>query len=374
MFEPQARASRRELLRRSLVAAAMAHCGLASAPKSLAVSTIDDVGRSELPDRLQQILTRDELPALWALFSNAEQTQILEASGVRAATASDPATPEDQIHIGSCTKAMTATLVGLQVDQKKLQWDQPLAALLPTEVLPSGSPLAERTLWQLLTHTAGVPANAPWHDLNQADLPTGRREVVRWTATQALTAPGKFAYSNTGFVIVGAVLEELLGQPWERTIREQLWTPLGMERAGFGPPAPPQPSGHSWTASQAVPRRSDNAPVLGPAGTVHLPLDQWARFARIFIQYKNAETLLTESSWRRLQTPAPGTEAAAGWMAVERPKLGGRVLTHAGSNTMWFAVVWVFPARQELAMAATNVGGDKAPAACDEVIRLLLTS
>ncbi len=61
-----------------------------------------------------------------------------------------------------------------------------------------------------------------------------------------------------------------------------------------------------------------------------------------------------------------------GWAAAQRGWAGGTALTHAGSNTMNFAVVWMAPKRNFAVLVATNQGGDVAPQACDEAAGMLI--
>jgi hypothetical protein len=61
-----------------------------------------------------------------------------------------------------------------------------------------------------------------------------------------------------------------------------------------------------------------------------------------------------------------------GWIVGERDWAGGRVLTHAGSNTMWYAVVWIAPARDFAVLVAANRGFDAGAQACDEVASALI--
>jgi hypothetical protein len=67
-----------------------------------------------------------------------------------------------------------------------------------------------------------------------------------------------------------------------------------------------------------------------------------------------------------------GTTYAMGWLVLDRPWGGGRVLMHNGSNTMWYCVVWMAPEKDFAALIATNQGGDRAARACDEAATLLV--
>jgi CubicO group peptidase (beta-lactamase class C family) len=104
--------------------------------------------------------------------------------------------------------------------------------------------------------------------------------------------------------------------------------------------------------------------VIGPGGTVHSNLGDWATFVAAHVR-EGRVGLLRPETFRKLHTPAFGGDYAGGWIVTERGWGGGRVLTHAGSNTMNYAVVWAAPSKDFAVMAATNVGGDRAARACD---------
>ena len=73
-----------------------------------------------------------------------------------------------------------------------------------------------------------------------------------------------------------------------------------------------------------------------------------------------------------LQRPPEGGEYASGWMVLRRDWARGPILTHHGTNTLWYSVVWMAPSRDWVMAAVTNQGGPKAAQACDEVIGVLI--
>ena len=75
---------------------------------------------------------------------------------------------------------------------------------------------------------------------------------------------------------------------------------------------------------------------------------------------------------QQLVTPKPGMDYAGGWLTANRSWGGGAVLTHAGSNTMWYCVAWVAPKKDFAVLAAANLGGDDASQACDEAAAALI--
>jgi hypothetical protein len=117
----------------------------------------------------------------------------------------------------------------------------------------------------------------------------------------------------------------------------------------------------------------DNPEVMGPAGTVHYSLSDWAKFVGDQLRGDRGErALLRTESYKHLHTPAFGGDYASGLLVTERPWGGGTVLTHAGSNTMNYAVVWLAPKRDFAVLVCTNQGGDSASKGTDEAAAVLI--
>ena len=139
-----------------------------------------------------------------------------------------------------------------------------------------------------------------------------------------------------------------------------------INRGGTPAPAPsfqPVPPGPT----------ADNPPAITPAGRVHLSIADFARYAGWHARgAAKGKALLSEASFTKLHTPPPGQDYAMGWGVTERPWGGGKVLSHSGSNTQWYAVVWVAPAKNAAFVAATNVAGKDAEQACDEAVSAMI--
>ena len=104
------------------------------------------------------------------------------------------------------------------------------------------------------------------------------------------------------------MLEKITGEVWEELITSRLFETLGMKSAGFGPPningAIDQPWGHIVESNQQVPIKVDNAAVLRPAGTLHLTLDDWGRFASLHLgTLKQKKALLKPETLEHLHSP-----------------------------------------------------------------------
>ena len=192
-------------------------------------------------------------------------------------------------------------------------------------------------------------------------------------------AAPKFLYSNLGYVLAGAMAEQAVGETWEELMKKTVFGPLGMMSAGFGGVGTPgeidQPWGHGATGKPVKDYgpEADNPPVLGPAGTVHCTLTDWAKFIADLLRGASGEkALLNPAIYKMLQTPPFRGGYALGWVVVERDWGGGKVLTHSGSNTMNLAVAWVAPQRDFAVLIVTNQGPPIAPKACDEAASALI--
>jgi CubicO group peptidase (beta-lactamase class C family) len=334
-------------------------------------------------ERLNRVLApiRDEhhLPGLIGGILAGDRLAAIGAVGIRKIGSAQPMRVTDEVHIGSCTKAMTATLIGMLVDEGKLMWRSTIREVFPDQAEHVHPEFQAVTLRNLLTHRAGLPPNVPWWDL-PGRTPTEQRLSI--VATMLREPPrhqpgSTYEYSNVGFALAGLMAEKVAEEPWDVQMRRRLFGPLEMTSAGFGSPGRPgtveQPWGHHASGGEVRPTQQDNAPSLGPAGTVHCSIADWSRFAALHMAAARGKPrLLKAATFRALQTPPAGADYADGWIVCQRTWAGGPALTHGGSNTSWYATIWIAPAINLAFLAATNQGGKVAEKAVDEAIGALI--
>lgn len=339
---------------------------------------------------LEPIRERHGLPALAGAIVSTEGPIAVGAVGLRRAGDGPPVTPDDRFHLGSCTKAMTATLLATFVEEGAISWQTTLAEALPDLIEVIHPDLRSATLEQVLAHRAGFSGEtaAPGLSLgamktSKASLTDQRTDYLRRVLAEAPSSPpgSTFEYSNRGYLVAGAIAERLGGAPWETLMRLRLFEPLGMNSSGFGPMASPgqvdQPWSHLVRNGQTVPippgPGSDNPLLIGPAGTVHASMGDWARFVACHLRAgEDGPALLAPETFAVLHTRPTEGDYAFGWGFHDRAWGGGTVLTHAGSNALNYAVVWMAPNRRFAVLAATNQAGDAGPKACDEVSSALI--
>ena len=216
------------------------------------------------------------------------------------------------------------------------------------------------TLWQLVTMTGGIKCDAAdWHAHRDAPLMQRRYGILRDNLADAsAAAAGKHLYSNMSYVVAGAMAERVTGRTWESLMQERLFAPLGISSAGFGAPGAPgeanQPWGHQRDPDSGnwLPSQIDNAAALGPAGTVHIAVEDWARFVALWLA-DGPPAILDRKALDRLITPVAG-RYAAGWRVERRRWARGKAVMHDGSNGSWFTILWIAPKIGRAYLVAAN--------------------
>ncbi len=290
---------------------------------------------------LEPIRGKYHLPALGAAILTSNNVVGIGAVGVRKAGSTVRVTVDDQWHLGSDTKAMTATLIGALVEQGSLSWETTIEQAFPDLVPSMHADQRGISLLHLLSHQAGLPANLNWEQIaSTGNLRQQRERAVRVaTSVRPLWQPGsRYAYSNLGYVIAGAMAERIVGNSWESLMVEKLFHPLGMNRTGFGGTGTPGQLDQPWphrgdgTPTSNGPA-ADNPPVLGPAGGVHSTLSDWARFiSDQLLGARSEPAMLARAIYRRLHTAPFGGSYALGWGTGERAWSGGPVLFQLGQQ------------------------------------------
>lgn len=294
--------------------------------------------------------------------------------GVREVDTTESAEQTDLFHIGSCSKPMTADLLGIFVEEGRLSWRSTLGELLPD--IAMRSEYRDVTLEQVLSHYAGLPPYKEADDaeirrlssLGDGDAVKARRAFVSEVLQVAPTAsPGKERiYSNAGYALAAHIAERLGGSPWESLLRERLLRPLGMRSCRFSFPAtrthPRQPRGHTATGSKVVAAPlADDAEMLPALATgMSCSVDDFARFAAFHLDaLLGLPTAgpLSSGTVRKLHSPIEGghTGSALGW-GVNESSFGGTASTILGSLEIFTALVVILPERHAALVVMTNVG------------------
>lgn len=365
------------LNRRALVGAAAA-----------AVATPSWARRADGPDAaLNAALAMPGAPpAMAAGIVTSSGLEWSGVGGVRRVGADEAATSQDRWHIGSNTKAMTAAAYARLVERGLADWATPLSDIFTGVTIDPA--FAAATPDDLARHVAGLS------DQTALVLPMAARAdtrpVVVQRAAQAAMAlgqppggtPGRFAYGNVNYVLLGAAIERITGRPWEAVIVDEVFRPLGLSGAGLGAPVHDASGlGNAWghrgppearVAVDPTTPWADNPPILGPAGTAHMTLYDYARWLQVMIGGEQA--WLSAEGVRGLITPREGQPYARGWITRPETWAGGTTtIAHEGSNTLWHAIAVAAPDKG-LGFFVLSNGGLEGRSAAVPLIRQLIVA
>jgi D-alanyl-D-alanine carboxypeptidase len=329
---------------------------------------------------VNEFFQRHKLVGLCAAVVRGQRDIDVAAAGVRRSGFDDRVTPADRWHLGSNSKAFTAFLCARMVERGEIEWRTSLAQVLTELTVDAPREIRDVSLGDLLSHRSGIGDRGirSWmrRALRDPRLPMEQRlALVKELITEArwTPSPQKGRYSNFGYCLAAAMLERVSGTSWEDMMRAEVFLPLGLNSAGFGSPGgdgSAQPWGHSSGLLRPVPKdpavsTSDFPSAIGPAGLVHMNLDDWARFARIFFKDYSGETLTAGSIaylttpvsvLKELRTSFNSSPYALGWFVLRPGRGNGDLLAHSGSNDYFFASILIEPQRNLAFLIATNTG------------------
>lgn len=253
---------------------------------------------------------RDDAPGAAILVARGDTILFRAARGEADIEHHVKLRPDSVFRIGSVTKQFAAAGLLKLVEAGKVGLDDPLSKYVPD--YPGGDRIS---IAQLLNHTAGVK--------NYTDLPGYMETLVRrdLTTRQMIDAfrnsppdfePGSnFSYSNSGYVLVGAVIEAASGEPWYRYLERVLFRPLGMTRTGYGMDpkyAARQVRGYTMEGEKFLPARAISMTQPHAAGGLVSNADDLLKWNRALHEGR----VLKSAAYARMISPA-GAAAGPGY-------------------------------------------------------------
>ena len=298
-----------------------------------------DVRAKELPASVDAIAKRwidQGVVGLSIAVVRGDEVLVSKAYG-RAHVELDVPTPDRAVYeIASEAKTFTAAAILKLVERGKLRLDDTLHRHLPG-VMPDAV-ANEVTIRQLLTHTSGVfeyTAIPEFEALAPQALP--REALVRLIAAQPLAfEPGTAqSYSNSGYLLLGLVVEKLSGKPWGKFVEDEIFPLAGMRdsRASWNRQVVPRmATGYEFDDEHGLRRAPHHEPewIHGNGG-----LRATARDMTKWMRALHGGSVLGAASYREMTTPgklADGTPLRYGLgVVVAQPLLGHRIYRHGGT-------------------------------------------
>ena len=310
-------------------------------------AVVDSIARHAMHDQ--------SIPGLSVAIVKDGQVVLERGWGTARGKHPEPATAATAYQIASVSKQFTAAAVLRLAEQGRVKLGDPVSAYV--DGLPPA--YAGVTLEKLLNHTAGVPNFTDF--FREFRRPVTPAQLVDSLAKrQLLFEPGTgFRYSNSGYYLLGLVIERVTGQPYADYLREQFWAPLGMddtEYCGTRRHAP-LPAGYGRDRRGAAVRAAPWDPsVLFAAGSLCSTVGDLARWSVALGEGR----VLAPESYRKMTSPAPSPDPhlrmSYGYGMMVDTTEAGPYLHHDGAVAGFRAQVAWYPAEHLAIVVLMNQG------------------
>ncbi len=277
-----------------------------------------------------------------------------------------PNRPDTKHRLGSITKQFTAALILQLVEEGRLELDKPISAYLPDYKGPAADVV---TIHHLLNHSSGIPSytSFPGFFQEQSRDPASPVEFVKTFADSTLQfTPGeKFAYNNSGYFLLGHIIEEVTGKSYEQVLREKIFDPLNMNDTGYDHHATllkNRASGYEKHGNEYV-----NAPYLDmslpyAAGSLYSTVEDLYKWDRAL----EGDKILSEKSKKLMfspQMPDGDAHYGYGWslrkLPVGQSTDSVPIVAHGGGINGFNTLIVRFPEEEDLVVLLNNTGGTR---------------
>jgi CubicO group peptidase (beta-lactamase class C family) len=284
-----------------------------------------------------------------------------------------PNTPATKFRLGSITKQFTAASILLLQERGKLNVEDPVKKYMAD----APSAWDKVTIYHVLTHTSGIPSftGFPEYPKWEPFAATPAEEVARFRDKPLDFAPGeRFSYSNSGYVLLGYLIEKITGGSYEKFVRENIFTPLGMQDSGY--------DSNSALIARRAAGYSPGKDGLENTGYINMtiPFSAGALYSTTGDLLKWEQglfggKLLSEASLKTMTTPFKSDYACGLFVAT---KAGRKEIEHGGGIEGFNTQLTYYPDDKLTVVVLANVNGSApgeiaaklAPVAHGEAVKL----
>ncbi len=344
------------------------------------------------------------VPGLAIAIFKEDRIILSEGFGLRNIRENLPVTPNTLFAIGSASKAFTATLLGILVDEGRIEWDEPVSSYLPTFKLNDNFASQRMTPRDLVTHRSGLPR----HDLMWYGSPFSRAEIFERLSYLEPNEDFRatFQYQNLMFMTAGYLAGQVMDSTWEKLIQNRILDPLLMKDTNFSVresqkaddfalPYEEEEEEEMKKESEKHKKKGEkveegkgkkkvkemkfrNIDNIGPAGSINsnvVDMAQWLKF-NISKGKLNKKQIISEASLGDIHSPQmvikggifyqlfafkemPYMMYGMGWFI--QPYRGYRLLHHGGNIDGFSAMMSFMPDEKIGVVVLTNLNGTLLP-------------
>jgi CubicO group peptidase (beta-lactamase class C family) len=364
---------------------AFAHNDSSAVPKSAGKknhATVPKPALDGFDDFMAQVLKDWKVPGVAVGVVQNGKMILLKGYGYRDVEKQLPVTPNTLFAVGSITKSFTVTLLGMEMDEGKVDWDKPVRNYLPDFRMYDPVLSEQMLVRDLITHRSGLPR----HDMVWYSSDFTREDLLRRLEFLEPNKPlrSRFQYNNLMFMTAGYIAGKLNGKSWEDSVRERILLPLGMNRTTFSEKesqnapdfAQPYQKGNDVKSDVMRMPFDEQCPdtcALGPAGEINSSVADMSRYVLLHLNKGKLEgkTLLSENNAIQMQTPQMVIQGAPDFKEQSENSYGmgffissyrGHKQVEHGGNIDGFSAEMIFlPGDGIGVVVLTNLDGTAVP-------------
>ncbi|MGS1077342.1 serine hydrolase domain-containing protein [Pseudoxanthomonas beigongshangi] len=299
----------------------------------------EPAGRAEVERYARQLMEKAypaDGPGAAILVARSDEVLYRGARGRASIELGVPLDAGQVFRMGSISKQMAAAGLLTLVEQGGLSLDDPLSKFLPD--YPGGGNVSVR---MLLNHTSGIKSYTGIPGVMQGPIMQDRTTAQMIETFEDLKpdfAPGQgYAYNNSGYVLVGAIIEKVSGQPWHAYLKQALFEPLGMRHTGYGLESAGVIPGmvQGYTGEPGRPAKAGYLSMTQPhaAGALVTSVDDLLRWNRALHEGK----VLKDTTYRQMITPGGKATGSRYGFGIESLTLRGQPMLEHGGGIHGFA-------------------------------------
>ena len=289
-----------------------------------------------------------------------------------------PNTPDTRFRLGSITKQFTAMIIMQLVEEGKLKLDVPITTYIPDYPKNKGEKI---TIHNLLTHTSGIPNytdQASFRDIMRNPISPIDLIKTFWNLPLDFEPGTKFKYSNSGYIVLGYIIEKITGKTYEEVLNDKIFIPLGMKNSGYDHSSdiiPKRASGYNKSGTDYFNAAYIDMSVPFSAGALYSTVGD----LHLWDQALYTEKLLSKKYMDKIFTPYSKPPFADGYgygwgiskKHINKIKDSLNIIFHGGAINGFNTIIERITNNKDLIVLLNNTGGTKLNEMSDKIIDIL---
>jgi CubicO group peptidase (beta-lactamase class C family) len=324
---------------------------------STSISSSGQTTKQQIDDYIKTTMERSHIPGVAVAVLRNGKVELIKGYGFAKIERRIPVTPDTMFQIASTTKPFTAMAVMMLVEDGRLSLDQKAIKHLPW--LPSV--YSEVTVRQLLTHTSGVNRDVRTANVDNFTVEEFKKRLL---AARVSFEPGeRWEYANTGYILLGMIIETASGQPYGEFLTKRIFKPLGMKNTRYNTPhdnSKERAAGYEWQDGSFIP-----SPYFAggySAGALISSVADLTKWEQALSARKLLKTSSYEQMWtaHKLNNGQPrsfefrGEQSGYGFGWFLMSYKGHKLITHGGTVSGFSGVIHRFVDDKVTIIVLTN--------------------